>query len=270
MYCQALIDQKTTTRVVRSRIILVLVLLLGVGIADLALAQAQIDVVQVPDDVVQVPDDEVVQVPDDEVVQVPDDEVVQVPDEVVQVPSRAQFFEVDNSHSSLIFAVSHSGLSYTYGRFEKCSGQILLKDNLADSYFRFEIDVASINTNSRLRDDHLRGPDFFDTKKYPKIRFRSTSVKLEKATGNYTVAGLMSMHGVERRVKMPITMIGVGKGPMGKTRGGFVTKFTLQRSHFGMDAWPKVIGDQIAVTFSFEGVLGDQPSEALSRSTKNK
>ena len=65
-------------------------------------------------------------------------------------------------------------------------------------------------------------------------------------------------------------MIGVGKGPMGKTRGGFVTKFTLQRSHFGMDAWPKVIGDQIAVTFSFEGVLGDQPSEALSRSTKNK
>ena len=77
MYCQAVIDQKTTTRVVRSRIILVLVLLLGGGIADLALAQAQIDVVQVPDDVVQVPDDE----------------VVQVPDEVVQVPSRAQFFD---------------------------------------------------------------------------------------------------------------------------------------------------------------------------------
>ena len=257
MYCQAVIDQRTKTCVARRRIIALLVLLLGFGVADGGFAQKPIEVVQVPDDVVQVPDEEPI-------------DLVQVPDDVVQVPSTAQYFEVDNGHSSLIFAVSHSGLSYTYGRFEKCSGQILLKDNLDDTFFRFEIDVASINTNSRLRDDHLRGPEFFDTKKFPKIRFKSTSVKVEEATGNYIVAGLMSMHGVERRVKMPITLIGVGKGPMGKTRGGFITKFTIQRSDFGMEAWPKVIGDQIAITFSFEGVLGELPSGALSRSTKNK
>jgi len=264
MNCKALIDLKTATLVVRNRITLVLVCLLWLGIADRGLAQEPIDVVQVPKDVVQVPKD-VVQVPDD-VGQVPEE----VPDEVVQAPSKTQYFEVDNSHSSLIFAVSHSGLSYTYGRFEKCGGQILLTDDLDDSYFRFEIDVASINTNSRLRDDHLRGPDFFDTEKFPKIRFRSTSIKLEEATDRYIVAGLMSMHGVERRIKMPITMIGVGRGPMGKTRGGFVTKFTVQRSDFGIDAWPKVVGDQIAITFSFEGVLSDPPSGALSRSTKTK
>ena len=267
MYSQALIDQKATTPVVRSRTIVVLVFLLWFGIASQGLAQAPIDVVQVPRDVVEAPID-VVQVPKD-VVEAPID-VVEVPEDTVPAPSKAQFFEVDNDHSSLLFAVSHAGLSYTYGRFEKCSGQILLKDDLEDTYFRFEVDVASINTNSRLRDDHLLGPEFFDVKKFSKIRFKSTSVKFDEATDNYIVAGLMSMHGVERRVKMPITMIGVGKGPMGKTRGGFITKFTIQRSDFGIDSLPKVIGDQIAITFSFEGVLNDPPSEALSRSTKNK
>jgi len=185
--------------------------------------------------------------------------VVQVPDDTVQVPSTAQYFEVDNEHSSILFAVSHAGLSYTYGRFEKCSGQILLNEDLNDTYFRFEIDVASINTNSRLRDDHLRGSEFFDVKKFPKITFTSTDVKLDEATNKYVVTGTMSMHGVQREVKMPITMIGVGKGPMGKTRGGFITKFTVQRSDFAIDSLPKVIGDQIAITFSFEGVRSDTP-----------
>lgn len=225
---------------------MVLVCLLCFIIADRGLAQAPIDIVQPPIDVVEVPKD------------------------VVQAPPTTQYFEVDNDHTSLLFAVSHAGLSYTYGRFEKCSGQVLLKKNVGESNFRFEIDVASINTNSRLRDEHLLGPEFFDAKKFSKITFDSTDVKLDGASKNYVVTGMMSMHGVERKVEMPITMIGVGKGPMGKTRGGFVTKFTIQRSDFGIDSMAKVIGDQIAVTFSFEGVLKDAPPEVVNRFTEKK
>ena len=146
-------------------------------------------------------------------------------------------------------------------------GQVLLKEDLDETYFRFEVDVDSINTNSRLRDDHLRGPEYFYAKKFPKISFKSTNLKFDDANKNYVVTGTMSMHGVERKVEMPITMIGVGKGPMGKTRGGFITKFTLQRSDFGIVTMPKVIGDQIAITFSFEGVLKDPPSESDNSST---
>ena len=35
-------------------------------------------------------------------------------------------FEVDNSHTSIVFAVSHFNLSYTYGRFNKTSGSFEL------------------------------------------------------------------------------------------------------------------------------------------------
>ena len=229
MCCQALIDQKTVFLVVSNRTVTVLALLLWFGLPGRGLAQA--------------------------------------PADVVQAPSQAQYFEVDNDHSSLIFAVSHAGLSYTYGRFEMCSGHVHLKEDPGDSRFSFEIDVASINTNSRLRDDHLRGVEFFDVKKFPKISFNSIDVKLVEANQDYVVTGIMSMHGVERKLEMPISMIGIGKGPMGKTRGGFITKFTLQRSDFGIDSLPKAIGDQIAITFSFEGVLSDPPKEAMSHST---
>lgn len=246
MYCHALIDQKTATHVFRIRTIFVLVCLLCFVIADRGLAQAPIGVVQAPIDVVEVPKDD------------------------VQVPSTTQYFELDNDHTSLLFAVSHAGLSYTYGRFEKCSGQVLIKEKANESYFRFEIDVSTINTNNRLRDDHLLGHEFFDAKEFPKITFTSTEVKRDGASKNYVVTGMMSMHGVDRKVEMPITMIGVGKGPMGKTRGGFVTKFALQRSDFGIGSMAKVIGDQIAVTFSFEGVLKDAPPEPLNRFTEKK
>jgi len=187
-----------------------------------------------------------------------------------QTPEETSHFEVDNDPTSLVFAVSHAGLSYTYGRFDKCSGQVALNDNLDDTSFRFDIDAASINTNSRLRDDHLRGDEFFEVKKFPTISFRSSNVKLDEATGNYNVIGTMSMHGVDREVEMPITMIGVGKGPMGKTRGGFMTKFTLQRSEFGIDSLPKVIGDQIAITFSFEGIRREAPVEAMTGANSDK
>jgi len=246
MYCHGLIDQKAAAHVVRSRNIVVLLCLLCFVITDRGFAQAPIDVVQPPIDVVEVPKD------------------------VFQAPSTTQFFEVDNDHTSLLFAVSHAGLSYTYGRFEKCSGQVLLNQNVDDSYFRFEIDVASINTNSRLRDDHLLSHEFFDAKKFPKITFDSTDVKRDAVSKNYIVTGMMSMHGVERKVEMPITMIGVGKGPMGKTRGGFATKFTFQRSDFGISSMAQVVGDQIAVTFSFEGVLEDAPLEIINRFTEKK
>ncbi len=179
--------------------------------------------------------------------------------------AETQFFEVDNDHSSLIFAVSHAGISYTYGRFEKCGGQILLHEDRQKSRFDFEVDVASINTNSRLRDDHLRGEEFFDAAKHPQIKFSSTSVEIDPVSGDYTVTGAMLMHGVERNVRMPVTLTGIGKGPLGKTRGGFMTRFTINRSDFGIDAMPKIIGDQIAITFSFEGILSDAPEVVASQ-----
>lgn len=162
-------------------------------------------------------------------------------------------FEVDNSHTSVVFAVSHFNLSYTYGRFNKTSGSFQLdRDNPNNSSFSFVIDAASIDTNDEARDDHLRGEQFFETETFPQIKFTSTSVSYEDNV--YSLTGDFTMHGVTREVTMDLKVVGEGQGPFGKTRAGFFSKFNLVRSEFGMDQMLKGIGDNIAISFSFEGI----------------
>ena len=87
-------------------------------------------------------------------------------------------YDLDNSHTSLIFGVSHFGYSFTYGRFNTVAGGFSFdKENPTASKFKFEIDSSSVDTNDAKRDEHLRGPDFFDAKQFPTITFESTSVR---------------------------------------------------------------------------------------------
>lgn len=166
---------------------------------------------------------------------------------------QAQTFEIDNDHTSLVFAVSHSGLSYTYGRFNKCSGQIAISETEDDQSFVFTIDAESIDTNNQLRDDHLKGPEFFDVRAFPEIEFRS--VKLSNDGDDFTAEGTLALHGVKKDITIKLTKIGIGEGPRGKTRAGFFSKFSVKRSDFGMKSLPTIIGNEIAITLSFEGIL---------------
>ncbi len=166
---------------------------------------------------------------------------------------QAQTFEIDNDHTSLVFAVSHSGLSYTYGRFSKCAGQVTISETQEEQSFMFTIDAESIDTNNQLRDDHLKGPEFFDVQAFPKIEFRS--VKLSSTGDDFTAEGTLEMHGVKKDVKIQMTKIGVGKGHRGKSRVGFFSKFSVKRSDFGVNALPTIVGNEVAITLSFEGIL---------------
>ena len=161
-------------------------------------------------------------------------------------------YELDNSHASLIFSISHFNIGYVYGRFNKVSGTFSIDDEAANCKFDFEIDPASIDTNDKGRDQHLKGIDFFDIANHPKIEFASKSVSV--ADNIYSVVGKMKILGVEREVKIPFQQLGVGKGPFGASRMGMIGKFRIKRSEFGMNAMMKGIGDEVAITFAFEGI----------------
>jgi polyisoprenoid-binding protein YceI len=62
------------------------------------------------------------------------------------------------------------------------------------------------------------------------------------------------MHGQERDITIPLQLLGVGKGPNGKVRMGMLGKFKLRRSEFGMNRLMEAIGDEVAVTFSFQAI----------------
>jgi polyisoprenoid-binding protein YceI len=181
----------------------------------------------------------------------------------------ADIYTIDPTHCSIVFSVAHSGFSYTYGMFRTASGKYLIdKANPANCRFQMTIQANSLDTNNAKRDDHLRGPDFFDVQKYPEITFDSTKcVQVDPREGAppaYQVTGKLTIHGVTKEITIPaLRMLGEGTGPYGDQRSGFLCQIELKRSDFGMTGLldKALVGDAVGVTISFEGTL-DQPAAA--------
>ncbi len=172
--------------------------------------------------------------------------------------SRADSYALDGSHTSIVFGISHFGYSYTYGRFNRTQGSFAWDNaNPAASRFVVAIEAASLDSNDQKRDDHLRGADFFNVNQFPQIIFQSTSVRPAQQNnpqGNvYDVVGNLTIHGVTKQVTLPMKKLGEGLGPYGKYRCGFYCQTTINRSEFGMTNMIPKIGDQVAITISFEG-----------------
>jgi len=163
-------------------------------------------------------------------------------------------YVLDDQHTSVVFATSHFGYSYCYGMFGKYSGNFTVDmDDPSTATFQFTIDAASLDTKSEKRDEHLRGPDFFDVKQFPEITFVSTGVTFEDK--ELQVTGDLTMHGVTKSIVLPLTYVGAGKGPAGDERIGFFGRTTLTRSDFGVSAYVPNIGDEVTLMLSFEGIL---------------
>ena len=167
--------------------------------------------------------------------------------------SRGAEFAVDPSHTSVVFAVSHLGYSYTYGRFNQVTGDFLFDSaNPTTGQFALDIDPASVDTNDEKRDQHLRGADFFNVRQFPTMQFRSTAIRA--AENGLEITGNFTLHGVTKQITIPLRVLGEGKGPYGKDRIGFLSQFSLKRSDFGMTNMAGPIGDEISVLMSFEGI----------------
>ncbi len=162
-------------------------------------------------------------------------------------------YALDAAHCAVVFRISHLGMSYTYGRFNDVSGQFSVNgSDLANSSFECTIKTASVDTNNRKRDDHLRSPDFFDAKQFPVMTFKTNSAHAHGT--KLHVTGDMSLHGVTRPIEFHLNKMGEGKDPWGNQRIGFSTEFKIKRSEFGMDQNLKIVGDEVELLISFEGV----------------
>ena len=176
-------------------------------------------------------------------------------------PAQAEDYVIDGSHTSVIFGISHLGYSFTYGRFNKVGGAFSLDPTKPEaSKFELAIDANSIDTNDPKRDEHLKAADFFSAGEFPAITFKSTkvAVKKEGEATVYTIEGDLTMHGVTRPITLAnVQKLGEGPGPNPAApdwRTGFHYQGKLSRSEFGMTKMVGPIGDEVAVTISFEGV----------------
>jgi polyisoprenoid-binding protein YceI len=175
--------------------------------------------------------------------------------------SLAETFDVDPAHTSVEFRVRHLFTTVT-GRFESFDGKIVFDEKEpAKTRVEGSIDAATINTNVKKRDDHLRSADFFDVAKFPKITFQSASVSdLDPSGKKGKMEGTLTIHGVSRPVVLDASFLGKGKDPGGHERAGFHGTTTINRKDFGL-IWNKalesgglLLGDDVTIEIDVEGV----------------
>jgi polyisoprenoid-binding protein YceI len=174
---------------------------------------------------------------------------------VAQTPARDTFV-VDKNHSMATFKVRHM-VSNVVGQFRDFNADVDIdRENPAKSSVAFTINATSIDTGNANRDTHLRSPDFFDVEKFPTITFKSTAIAAKSKT-EFDVTGDLTMHGVTRRVTLPVTFGGFGKTARGE-KAGFEVETTLNRKDYGV-LWNKnldegglLLGDDVKVTINLE------------------
>ena len=157
----------------------------------------------------------------------------------ISLSAKAQTnWNVDASHSKLGFAVTHMMVSEVEGKFKMYSGQVSTPKTDGDftgANLNFSVDVASINTDDEKRDGHLKSADFFDAEKFPKITFKSTSMKPGKIKNTYILTGDLTMHGVTKSVTLnAIGASKIVKDPYGMERYAFKVTGKINRIDYGL------------------------------------
>jgi polyisoprenoid-binding protein YceI len=164
---------------------------------------------------------------------------------IIQSAFAADTYVFDKNHSSIGFQVRHL-FSNLPGKFDDFTGTIQFDEaNPEQSSVEVDIKTASIDTGLKIRDDNLRSPDFFDSKKFPEITFKGKSVK-KTGENTFDITGDLTMHDVTKEVVLKVELLGKGAGPKNSIVSGWDARTALKRSDYGLVWNHAVEGTQIA------------------------
>ncbi len=145
-------------------------------------------------------------------------------------------WQLDPAHSEVHFRVKHLVITTVTGKFRNFSSAVTTEgDDFTKANIDFSIDTASVDTNVEARDNHLRSPEFFDSEKYPAMRFQSTAIR-PAGDGEYALDGNLTIRDVTQPVTLKAEFGGIVIDPWGNTRAGFEVEGTIKRKDFGL-AW---------------------------------
>ncbi|MEV6946177.1 YceI family protein [Streptomyces sp. NPDC051172] len=154
-------------------------------------------------------------------------------------------WEIEPTHSSIGFTARHIGLARIHGRFNSFAGAVRITEPVEQSAMHVVIDAASIDTNVRMRDDHLRSGDFLDVVRFPTLEFYSERF-VHKGGSRWAVTGALSLHGVTRTVTLDTEYLGLGNGMEGEVRAACRATTELHRDDFTV-SWQTMLARGIAV-----------------------
>jgi len=144
-------------------------------------------------------------------------------------------WSIDPDHAVARFSVRHFMIANVEGLFTKMTGVIQFDPpDLTQLSVEAEIDVRSLTTGHRERDEHLLSADYFDAEKYPKILFKSTGVEVTGGNRGRITADL-TIRGIPKPISLDFDFFGPVKSPFsGITCIGFSATGKINREDYGM------------------------------------
>jgi polyisoprenoid-binding protein YceI len=125
---------------------------------------------------------------------------------IASAASAAETYKFDSSGSTIGFSV-HQFLGTTRGKFTSFSGRIEVdREHPENSSVNAQIEVRSIDTHIKKRDDHLRSAEFFNVETFPRITFKSRSVK-RTGPQSADILGDLTMHGVTKPITLHVKLV---------------------------------------------------------------
>ncbi len=144
-------------------------------------------------------------------------------------------WSIDPSHSQIDFKVRHLMIAHVKGAFKVFDASIYTTGkDFTTAEIDLWIDVASIATGDKKRDEHLMSPEFFDVKNHKQINFTARTMAKEGLVGHYELWGELTIIGVTKNVKLDVEFGGIMMDPWGKEKAGFTLTGKINRSDWGL------------------------------------
>ena len=167
-------------------------------------------------------------------------------------------WEVDFAHSEVKFKVRHLVISHVTGHFRKFNIKVdSSKEDFTDAKIYVEADVNSVDTNDSHRDRHLKSPDFFDAKTYPKIKFVSKSLT-RISENKYLLIGDITIRNNTREITLDVNYNGSAKSFGNIQVAVFEITGKLSRTDFDLkwnaltEVGTVVAGDEVIIDITIE------------------
>ncbi|SER51867.1 Polyisoprenoid-binding protein YceI [Tranquillimonas rosea] len=169
-------------------------------------------------------------------------------------------WELDPSHSQIVFTYNHLGYSTGTGMFSGFEGDIMFdQENPENSSVEVSFPVRSMLTGWEARFEHFMSDDFFGAgdESDEMVTFASTSIA---QTGEDTaeITGDLTLNGVTKEVVLDATLNQVSEHPMeGEPWAGFDATTTLLRSDYNVGMFAPYVSDEVEVRISIEAMQAD-------------
>ncbi len=123
------------------------------------------------------------------------------------ITSSAQLIKPIDNGSEITFSINNFGLS-TKGVLSGLTGSITWNPkDLSTAGFNVSVSTKTLNTNNKLRDEHLQKSDYFNVEKYPIINIRSNQIIAGNKIGEFIMDATLTIKNISKKINIPFSAI---------------------------------------------------------------